>query len=142
IGKAADARTVNVAGVAAERVDQDRLHARPPRAPHIDADDVTDVDRPFRRDSEALEGDGEDARVRLLDADHVRIDHGAQVRPEAGALEVRLDTTIGVRHHAQYEPAGDECTEHRRRIRLRDGPEAALPVVPGQRGEQWPDLGG
>ena len=90
------------------RVDVHRRDARRSCPHDVEQDGVAEVHAAGGFDAEDLEGEVEDARVGLLDADHVRVDHDRDLRHGAtvdGAHavvgELGLHRALGVRHDGE-----------------------------------------
>ena len=80
-GKRSDVRNLHdaVRRIVTIGIDEHDVHARGPRATHVNRDDVADVERAFRGHRKPFERDLEDARVRLLDALAIGLANASEV---------------------------------------------------------------
>src|SRR5690348_6970794 len=79
-------------------IDQPRLDPRRARALDVDRVDIARKSRLVRTDAEPLERDLKNSRVRLRDADDMRIDYHVEVFREAESLRVGFDLSLRIRH--------------------------------------------
>lgn len=89
-------------------VEQDPFESRTASAHNIDLIEVTDVDGGLFPRPASGEGDLEEARIRLLDFLHVRIEHRVEVRCETQAIEMSVERAVRVRDHHTPQPTGAE----------------------------------
>lgn len=91
VGGARDARHVEVpAREVAERIDEGAAHSGRARAEDVGRVDVAEVERARRPHAEAVQGEAEDPRVRLLHADETAVDHRVEVADHPQLIEEAL----------------------------------------------------
>ncbi len=92
-----------------ERVEMQRPDAGGVRPVDVSRHHVTDVHRIARIDTESLEGEREDLRLRLREPDHGRVDD--DVERDVASPQGRFDVAICVRHHADRNARGCEIAQ-------------------------------
>src|SRR5258707_7180376 len=98
-------------GVAFMLIDKPRLDSRRARTFDVDRIDVACKFHFVGTDAESLERDLKNPRIRLRNADDMRIDYHVEVFRQPESLRVRFDLSFRIGHDCELVARGLECVE-------------------------------
>src|ERR1700678_4124608 len=107
-------------------IDQTRLDSRRPRTFDVDRINIAGKFHFVGSGAEALERDLKNPRVRLRDADDMRIDYHVEVRRQSESLCVGFYLTLSIRHDREFVARRLERLQRLERARLHDAPKRGL----------------
>src|SRR5208337_3001733 len=107
-------------------IDQPRFDSRRACADDVDRINVARKSCFIGGDAQPLKRDLIDSRIRLGDADDMRVDYYVEVRRQSESLRVTRDLPFRIRHDREFVPRRLEPLERLERARTHDAPQRRL----------------